>query len=35
MTTYYVCQICGHVAKNTPPRNCPVCNAVQEKFSTE
>ena len=33
--TYYVCQICGYIAKNIPPSNCPVCNAVQEKFKME
>ena len=31
-TTYYVCQICGYVAEDAPPENCPVCGAVQGKF---
>jgi rubrerythrin len=32
---YYICQICGYVVKNEPPPNCPVCNAVKEKFKIE
>ena len=31
-TTYYVCQICGYIAVDEIPSNCPVCNAVREKF---
>jgi len=31
-TEYYICQICGYVDANHPPDNCPVCNAVREKF---
>ena len=34
-TTYYVCQICGYIAVDKVPLNCPVCNAVQEKFMKE
>jgi rubrerythrin len=34
-TNYHVCQICGYIAVNDPPLNCPVCNAVQEKFLKE
>ena len=34
-TTYYVCQICGHIAVDEIPPKCPVCNAVQEKFRME
>lgn len=34
-TNYYVCQICGYVATDEIPTNCPVCNAVQEKFRLE
>ena len=29
---YYVCDVCGYIAVNHPPENCPVCNAVKEKF---
>ena len=29
---YYVCQICGHIHKNSIPRNCPVCKAVPGRF---
>ena len=32
-TDYYVCDICGCIAADEPPDNCPVCNAVKEKFS--
>jgi rubrerythrin len=28
----YVCQICGFVTTTKPTANCPVCNAVREKF---
>jgi rubrerythrin len=28
----YVCQICGFLSTAPPSTNCPVCNAVQEKF---
>lgn len=31
-TVYYVCQICGHIHKNSIPRNCPVCKAVPGRF---
>ncbi len=31
-TDYHVCQVCGYVAENKPPENCPVCGAVQGKF---
>ena len=34
-TKYYVCHICGYIAVNEIPLNCPVCNAVQEKFRME
>jgi rubrerythrin len=34
-TNYYICQICGYIAKNEPPNNCPVCNAVKDKFKIE
>jgi|WetSurSiteA1Bulk_404760.scaffolds.fasta_scaffold87307_2 rubrerythrin len=29
---YYVCQICGHVHKDSIPRKCPVCKAVPGRF---
>jgi rubrerythrin len=31
-TVYYVCQVCGHIAEDEPPENCPVCGAVKGKF---
>ena len=31
-TDYYVCQVCGYVAEDKPPDNCPVCGAVKGKF---
>jgi rubrerythrin len=31
-TVYYVCQICGHIHKNSVPRKCPVCKAVPGRF---
>lgn len=31
-TIYYVCQVCGYIAEDDPPENCPVCGAVQSKF---
>ncbi|UCD33665.1 MAG: rubrerythrin family protein [Desulfobacterales bacterium] len=35
LTTYYVCQICGYIAVEEAPLNCPVCNAIREKFRIE
>lgn len=29
---YYVCQICGYISENHPPKNCPVCHAVRTRF---
>jgi len=29
---YYVCQVCGYIAEDSPPENCPVCGAVKGKF---
>jgi len=29
---YYVCDVCGYIAVDQLPENCPVCNAVKEKF---
>jgi len=31
-TIYYVCQVCGYIAEDNPPENCPVCGAVRGKF---
>jgi len=31
-TVYYVCQVCGYVAEDEAPQNCPVCGAVKGKF---
>lgn len=28
----YVCGICGFVTNEKPSANCPICNAVEEKF---
>jgi len=28
----YACQICGFVTTEKPVANCPICNAVKEKF---
>lgn len=28
----HVCQICGYVAAGEAPENCPVCQAVRERF---
>jgi rubrerythrin len=29
---YYVCQVCGYIAEQEAPDQCPICNAKQEKF---
>jgi rubrerythrin len=31
-TVYYVCQVCGYVAEDQAPENCPICGAVKNKF---
>ena len=31
---YHVCGICGFVAGDEVPEQCPVCHAVREKFET-
>jgi rubrerythrin len=31
-TDYWVCQICGHVSEDAPPKRCPICHAVQTRF---
>ena len=28
----YVCRICGFATNEKPSANCPICNAVKEKF---
>lgn len=30
---YYVCEICGFVAADNIPDECPVCHAIKEKIS--
>ncbi len=32
ITEYFVCQICGYIAENEIPENCPVCMAVNTRF---
>lgn len=29
---YYVCDFCGFVAADSPPKNCPICTAPQKRF---
>lgn len=29
----FICQVCGHLAFNEAPANCPVCWAPRDKFS--
>jgi rubrerythrin len=31
-TEYYVCQVCGYIAEDEAPENCPVCGSVKGKF---
>ncbi len=31
-TDYYVCQVCGYIAEDEAPEECPVCGAVKGKF---
>jgi len=31
-TTYYVCQVCGHVSDGILPEVCPICSAPKEQF---
>lgn len=28
----YICEVCGHIAKEVIPKICPVCDASREKF---
>ncbi len=32
-TEYWVCGVCGYIAEDEAPDNCPVCGAVKAKFS--
>lgn len=34
ITDYFVCQICGYIAENEIPENCPICGAVSSRFKT-
>ena len=29
---FFVCQVCGYIALDAIPENCPVCGAVPERF---
>jgi len=29
---FFVCQVCGYIALDVIPENCPVCGAVPERF---
>jgi rubrerythrin len=29
---FYVCQVCGYIALDAVPEQCPVCGAVPERF---
>jgi rubrerythrin len=31
-TTYYVCQVCGHVSDGIWPEVCPLCSAPKDQF---
>jgi len=33
-TTYYVCEVCGHVVDGVLSEECPVCGAKKEQFVT-
>jgi rubrerythrin len=32
MPTYYICQVCGHIAEGEAPEQCPVCGVGREYF---
>ena len=32
-TIFFVCRVCGYIAAEFPPARCPVCGAVETKFS--
>jgi rubrerythrin len=29
---YYICPVCGHTHRGTPPEKCPVCGAPGKRF---
>jgi rubrerythrin len=29
---FFICQVCGHPARDVSPEKCPVCGAPKEKF---
>jgi rubredoxin len=29
---YFICQVCGHIAFENIPDNCPVCGSPKEKY---
>ena len=31
--TFFVCQVCGYISTEFPPARCPVCGAVEAKFT--
>lgn len=31
-TTTYICEVCGYVAKDSEPVQCPVCSSTTERF---
>ena len=31
-TEYHLCNVCGYVAEEKPPENCPVCGAKKTSF---
>jgi rubrerythrin len=33
MATFFLCQVCGYIAAEFPPARCPVCGAIETKFS--
>ncbi len=30
--SYHVCEFCGFVSPDTPPKSCPICSAPRKKF---
>jgi len=35
VTAFYVRRIYGYIADDFPPTSCPVCGAIETKFSLE
>lgn len=31
--TFFLCQVCGYIAADFAPSRCPVCGAIEAKFS--